>query len=526
MKNIYVKIKRVGCIVVCLLSTQCYILLNNVNARVNTPNSPLNEMIDEYLKYEQSIRLDLFVMSQCTFGVEAEKIIIPIVKQYNGRVLLNLFFIAEENNDGQFVSMHGIAEVEENIRQMIISKLYPDKLLDYLLARAQNCTSPEWKKIALGLVMDVDKINLEMLKPETKQAFRNNIHRSIDEGIFESPSILINNRPYNGSIFPLYYHVCSCNIEKVETKPKEMYVTIDDNKKKSLDQDLFLLYIFQNQYKCGNKTYDPKIQDCIPCKGKLIVVPKGHKCCLNGGSYDPKTHECISCGGKFIIVPKGHKCCINKSYNPKTQECIICDGKHIVVPRGYTCCGIITFDPTCKKCLSRVVVDDDSKDPGPCMKCLNGVVVNDDSKAPPCKKCTNGVVFNDNTFNPGICKKCKNGVVVNDDSKDPGPCKKCENGVVNNDTENPGPCKKCVNGEVVDYCPSGQQCCNGVCTDIEYEYYVTETIITCDGSITNSYYSSSCSGGSTGHLEYSFEVCVGGSIVTISCSGPYPVPCR
>ena len=128
--------------------------------------------------------------------------------------------------------------------------------------------------------------------------------------------------------------------------------------------------------------------------------------------------------------------------------------------------------------------------------------------------------------NPGICKKCSNGTIVADDSHNPGICKKCENGsVVNDDTEDPGSCKKCENGEVVNDCLSGQQCCNGVCKDIEYEYYVTVTTVSCDGSNSTSYYSSSCSSGSTGVLNYSFGVCVGGSIVTITCSGPTPLPC-
>ncbi len=144
-----------------------------------------------------------------------------------------------------------------------------------------------------------------------------------------------------------------------------------------------------------------------------------------------------------------------------------------------------------------------------------------------CKKCENGNIVSDNNQNPGMCKKCEDGTVVNDDSKDPGMCKKCENGiVVNDDSEIPGPCQKCENGVAVIKCTSGQKCCNGTCVNIEYEYLVTVTTVTCDGSSTTSYMSSSCSSGTTGQFEYSFGVCVGGSIVTISCSGPYPVPCE
>ncbi len=110
------------------------------------------------------------------------------------------------------------------------------------------------------------------------------------------------------------------------------------------------------------------------------------------------------------------------------------------------------------------------------------------------------------------------------------PCQKCVAGrVVADDSQNPGPCKECSNGEIVDIiCPSGQQCCNSECVDIQYYYVVTITTITCDGSNDYSYETesepSNC--GQTGELEYSLGVCVGGSIVIKTCSGPYPIPCE
>lgn len=110
----------------------------------------------------------------------------------------------------------------------------------------------------------------------------------------------------------------------------------------------------------------------------------------------------------------------------------------------------------------------------------------------------------------------------------------------------PEKCEKCESEKIVDkcypldccdgvcqdsndccpICPSGQQCCNGTCEPILYEYIVTETITTCNGANTNSYRSNSCTGGTTGQLEYSFGVCIGGSQVSISCSGPIPIPCK
>jgi hypothetical protein len=112
---------------------------------------------------------------------------------------------------------------------------------------------------------------------------------------------------------------------------------------------------------------------------------------------------------------------------------------------------------------------------------------------------------------------------------DPGICLKCDGhgNSVNDNTEDPGPCKKCKNGVVVEDCTTGQHCCNGACEPIQYEYTITRTVVTCDGSNTTSYTSSSVPSncGTTGRLNYSFGVCVGGSFITTTCSGPHPVPC-
>ena len=130
----------------------------------------------------------------------------------------------------------------------------------------------------------------------------------------------------------------------------------------------------------------------------------------------------------------------------------------------------------------------------------------------------------------GQCKKCENGNIVPDNSQDPGMCKKCENGAVVNDDSKipPDPCKKCENGAVVDKCSANQNCCNGTCVDKQYEWTVTTVVTTCDGPsspvVTTTNTQPNC--GSTGQLEYSFGVCVGGSVVTVTCSGPNPVPCR
>jgi len=68
--------------------------------------------------------VELFVMSYCPFGTQAEKAIIPAVEALGDDVDFRLMFVS--------YAMHGATEVYENLRQYAISEKYPEKLIPYL----------------------------------------------------------------------------------------------------------------------------------------------------------------------------------------------------------------------------------------------------------------------------------------------------------------------------------------------------------------------------------------------------------
>lgn len=96
------------------------------------------------------MELDLYVMSQCPFGVRAENQIIDLMKL--GRLpkdlKINLRFIASEGRDGSINSLHGSAEWEEDVRQVIIREKYPQKLWKYLEIRNKDYRSSLWDRAA------------------------------------------------------------------------------------------------------------------------------------------------------------------------------------------------------------------------------------------------------------------------------------------------------------------------------------------------------------------------------------------
>ncbi len=145
--------------------------------------------------------LELFVMSYCPYGVQAEEKIIPILKKFGNAIDFKLQFIAQEKvapatqNISPFTSLHGYPEVAENIRQLLIAQEYPDRYLDYILCRGKKLDK-SWEDCAQKLGIDVAKIQALFDAPEAEQLFRENIARAADLGIKASPTILVDGHKF------------------------------------------------------------------------------------------------------------------------------------------------------------------------------------------------------------------------------------------------------------------------------------------------------------------------------------------
>jgi len=95
-------------------------------------------------------RVELFIMSKCPFGAKAIRAMPEVLKafQKKGEKLeLQVSYIGEGTAVKGFTSMHGPAEVEEDIRAVCAIKHYAKnaKFLDYLTCRAADQKSDDWK---------------------------------------------------------------------------------------------------------------------------------------------------------------------------------------------------------------------------------------------------------------------------------------------------------------------------------------------------------------------------------------------
>ncbi len=148
--------------------------------------------------------LELFVMSYCPYGVQAEEKIIPIVKEFGDKIDFKLQFIAQEKAEPSaqditpFTSLHGYPEVAENIRQLLIAQEYPEKYLDYILCRGKKLDK-SWEKCAEKLGIDVAKIQELFDSSEAEQLFRENIKRAAELGVRASPTIFVDGHQFQAN---------------------------------------------------------------------------------------------------------------------------------------------------------------------------------------------------------------------------------------------------------------------------------------------------------------------------------------
>ncbi len=119
--------------------------------------------------------MEIFVMSQCPYGVMAENAV--IAAKNNGTFpadkTVKLRYIVSYNPARGFSSLHGSGEWEEDVRQLLIAKYYPNKLWKYLEIRNKDYRSSRWDKAMREAGINPNKISkkfdtegLELLKAE------------------------------------------------------------------------------------------------------------------------------------------------------------------------------------------------------------------------------------------------------------------------------------------------------------------------------------------------------------------------
>lgn len=151
---------------------------------------------------KNGVKVELYVMSQCPYGVQAEDALKPVIEKLGKDINLNINYIADEDGNGGFSSLHGEKEVKGNIVQLCAKKYDAEKYFDMILCQNKDYANVDtnWEACAKEVKLsNIDKVKTCFAGEEGKNLLTENIKLAKATSVSGSPTYYINGTQYQGS---------------------------------------------------------------------------------------------------------------------------------------------------------------------------------------------------------------------------------------------------------------------------------------------------------------------------------------
>lgn len=170
-------------------------------------------------------QIDFFVMSYCPYGNQAEEGIAPVFELLGDKADFNPKYVIYSNyggggptycidEDDKLCSMHGIVELNQNIREACVAKhMGIDKWFEFALEMNEKATykdaDEKWEAVAKDLGLDVDVINT-CFEDEGEALMAADKELGDKLGVRGSPSVFVDGSDYEGGRTPEAYKQALC----------------------------------------------------------------------------------------------------------------------------------------------------------------------------------------------------------------------------------------------------------------------------------------------------------------------------
>lgn len=166
--------------------------------------------------------VDLYVMSYCPYGTQAETAAKPVVELLGADADFRVRYITTVTGTtpDSVQSLHGAPEVQEDLRQVCINQLYPDRFWNYLQFFNEQCYPVAGNSAALAscrghvtaaLGMDDTAIAACAAGNDTVSILAADEAAAAAAGTQGSPTLIINGVTYTGARTPEAYKEAICN---------------------------------------------------------------------------------------------------------------------------------------------------------------------------------------------------------------------------------------------------------------------------------------------------------------------------
>jgi len=158
-------------------------------------------------------KVELFVMSFCPYGNQAEEIMMPVAELLGDKADIKLHYVIYSNygdsgpnycldKEAKYCSMHGIQELNQGVRELCVQKYQKNKFWDFVKEINSNCNYQDvdscWEGIAEKIGVDVAKVKT-CQKNEALDILAREVELNEKYGVRGSPQLLINEAEYQGS---------------------------------------------------------------------------------------------------------------------------------------------------------------------------------------------------------------------------------------------------------------------------------------------------------------------------------------
>ncbi len=199
----------------------------DMNEEVGTATGSATAAPEDIVKADVP-NLKMFVMTFCPYGQQAEDGLGPALELLGNSVEFEPHFVIYSDyasrmgaewsdfcydEEEKYCSMHGRGELDEGVRQLCVYMDNPEKWWDYVNAINSQCSYQNinscWEGVADSVGLDTTKIqNCYDTKAETILEREVLLNKKFN--VQGSPTVLLNDAPYNGGRSPENYKAGIC----------------------------------------------------------------------------------------------------------------------------------------------------------------------------------------------------------------------------------------------------------------------------------------------------------------------------
>jgi glutaredoxin len=137
----------------------------------------------------------VFIMSDCPYGRKAIEALKGVIDNFGDKITYGVHYIANDNGDGTFSSLHGQYEVDEDIVQLCVKENSPKQWFDYMYCRStKGVRGIDWKECAKETGVDTAKVQTCFDGKDGKALLTEDIKIAQSLGVSASPTWMANNK--------------------------------------------------------------------------------------------------------------------------------------------------------------------------------------------------------------------------------------------------------------------------------------------------------------------------------------------